>query len=77
MRAWVRNDLMSPASEIDLVDFCTGGGFWEPVIVETRKEADYLFAMMLMVGNEFEVCVDGIDQPKRDTPPSWLSIPHL
>lgn len=79
MYAWVKQSLNDPTqgSRVKIHDLCSGGSLWEPMIVQTIKERDYLLAMQLMVGNSFEVCVDGIDKPKRDTPPTWVSIPNL
>lgn len=79
MYCWIRPNVNDPTmgSKMDVLKLCQGAGIWEPVIVQTFTERDYLLAMQLMVGKPFEVCVDGIDKPIRDTPPTYVSIPHL
>jgi len=50
--------------------------FWQdvvlfsPLLVETQAEADWLWAMQLMVGKEFVILVDGKDENKTAYPPS-------
>lgn len=79
MYAWISQDINDPTqgSRIDIHELCSGGGFWEPMIVQTQQEKDYLLGMQLMLGKTYEVCIDGIDKPVRDTPPTFVSIPHL
>lgn len=77
MKIWVRQLINEAPKPIDANELCASGGLWEPMIVQTQKEKDYLMAMQLMVGKTYEVCLDGVDKPIRDTPPTWVSIPHL
>lgn len=77
MKGFVRNMPNAQATQIDVLELCKGGGFWEPVVVTTQEEKDYLLGMQLMLGKTFEVCLDGIDKPVRDTPPTFLRIPAL
>lgn len=64
--------------ELGTVDLlCTEIGIWEPLIVETQQEKDYLDAYLLMQGKSVEICVYGIDHPKTDTPHTWILLPDL
>ena len=69
------NEKYRMLGSVDLL--CVEIGVWEPLIVGSQKEKDYLDAYLLMQGKSVEICVDGIDKPQRDTPPTWVSIPHL
>ena len=53
------------------------GNIWAPIIVDSQKEYDYLHGMMLVTGKELFVYLDGRDRLDLDTPPTWVSIPHL
>lgn len=77
MNCWTRQVLNERPAEMDCLEMCSKGGFWEPMVVETQKEKDYLLGLSLVLGVPFEVCLDGIDKPKRDTPPTWVHIPEL
>lgn len=77
MKGFIRNTPYQSPIPMDVLELCKGGGFWEPVVVATQEEKDYLLGMQLMLGKTFEVCLDGIDKPVRDTPPTFLRIPAL
>lgn len=67
------NEKYRVLGSVDLL--CTEIGVWEPLVVETHEEKDYLDAYLMMLGKSAEICIDGIDKPKTDTPPTWISIP--
>lgn len=77
MHVWLRNEINTEPHRMDAAELCAGGDFWQPVIVGTHEEKDYLASLCLLVGKPMEVCVDGVDKPVSDTPPVWVSIPHL
>lgn len=78
MKAYMRQKINGAEFLIDLHKFCTEGpGWWEPFIVETQEEKDYLIGLQFLLGKTYEVCLDGIDIPKRDTPPTWIRIPGV
>lgn len=49
-------------------------GIWEPLIVSTKAEADFLFSMQLMIGKPFIFLLDGVDEPFPNMPPTYLKI---
>lgn len=55
-------------------EFWTNVGIFSPFVVDTREEADYMFAMQLMVGKEFLTLVDGVDENPTKLPPTYLKI---
>lgn len=69
------NEKYRELGSVDLL--CLEIGVWEPLIVQTHDEKNYLDAYLLMLGKSVEICIDGIDKPIRDTPPTYVSIPHL
>lgn len=77
MNVLLRNNINGDPTKMGAAKLCAAGDFWQPVIVQTQKEKDYLFGMCLMMGKSMEVCVDGIDKPVSGTPPVWVSIPHI
>ena len=52
-------------------------GVWEPVLVRTQEEKDYLAGLSLIYGKDLEVHVRGVTVSTKDTPWSCLSIVDL
>lgn len=54
-------------------------GIWAPVVVQRQVEKDYLTGLCLVLGYDAtgKILVDGIDENKMDTPPTYVRIPHL
>lgn len=75
MIVWAQTKAGVKSVELNVIELCENGGIWEPVVVKTQQEKDYLLAMQLMTGHSFEVCLDGVDMPSRSIEPSWIHVP--
>lgn len=69
------NEKYRMLGSVDLL--CVEIGVWEPLIVESQREKDYLDAYLLMQGKSVEIRVYGIDPRKTDTPHTWILLPDL
>lgn len=49
-------------------------GIFEPIVVQTQAEFDYLSAMQLMIGKSFTLLLMDRDENPIDTPPSYVRI---
>lgn len=58
----------------DYDEFWKNVGIFSPFIVDTQAEADYMFAMQLMLGREFVTLVDGKDANTTGYPPTYVKI---
>lgn len=68
------NEGWSPIPESRQQEFWDMIGIWEPLIVSTKAEADFLFSMQLMIGKAFIFLLDGVDEPIPNMPPTYLKI---
>ena len=59
---------------VDSDEFWKNIGILQPILVETQAEADYLWAMQLMIGKEFVILLEGKDRYVNDLPPSIVRI---
>lgn len=55
-------------------EFWKNVGIFSPFVVDTQAEADYMFAMQLMIGKEFVTLVDGKDENTTGYPPTFLKV---
>ena len=49
-------------------------GLFEPLVVETQAEFDYLWSMQLMIGREFVILLKGRDANKTGLPATPIKI---
>lgn len=70
----IKQDHMSKYHPIRDDRFWQDVGLFSPLLVETQAEADWLWAMQLMVGKEFVILVDGKDENKTGYPPSYVKL---
>lgn len=75
---WLKDNINTKTGHRITIDrLFEDGNIWAPIIVESQKEYDYLHGMVLVTGKELFVYLDGRDKVDLDTPPTWVSIPHL
>lgn len=61
-------------SDNSLEGFFDMPGIWEPLVVSTQAEYDYLLAMQLMHGVEMRILLDGRDVVPKNMPPTYIKI---
>ena len=68
------NDKWAVIPDTRVDEFFNMVGVWEPLIVSTEAEFDYLWAMQIMIGKEFKLLLDGRDAPIPNMPPTFVKI---
>lgn len=53
---------------------CKEVGVWEPLIVQTQGEKDYIDGYLLMIGKSAMVLIDGIHECHPNLPPTFLKL---
>ena len=49
-------------------------GIFEPIVVETQPEFDFLWSMQLMIGRQFTILLLDRDENLTGYPPSFVKI---
>lgn len=74
---FVKQKWEAPWQELTHRDLTNHLGILSPLLVESQEEKDYLLGLQLILGYEFRVLLDGIDENPEDIPPTWVRIPEL
>lgn len=61
-------------SEYSLDQLIENIGIFEPIVVETQPEFDFLWSMQLMIGREFTILLLDRDENLTGYPPSFVKI---
>ena len=74
MRFYLQQGPSGELVDYGLDEFLQNMGIFAPLIVDTREDQQILQGYVLVMGKEIEVVVDGVDKPKSDIPPTWVTI---
>lgn len=75
VKIYIKQDINEGyARPFDMDSFFKNTGIFEPMIVETQAEFNWLWAMQLMIGKEFTVLLMDRDENTTGYPPSYVKI---